>query len=62
MGADQIPAKLPEDVKKWKVGLGTLITKIRHENQSRDVEAISKRIAEYRREFMGDPSKTLLLD
>lgn len=62
MGADQIPAKDPEDISKWKKGLAALITTIREQNQGRDVEAISKRIAEYRREFLGDPSKTLLLD
>lgn len=62
MGADQIPAKEAEDIKKWKSGLAAMITRIREQNQGRDVEAISKRIAEYRREFLGDPSKTLLLD
>lgn len=62
MGADQIPAKEAEDIAKWKKGLAALITTIRKQNQGRDVEAISKRIAEYRREFLGDASKTLLLD
>ena len=62
MGADEIPAKSPADIQKWKDGLGALIQQIRQSNQGRDVEAITKRIAEYRREFLGDPSKTLLLD
>lgn len=62
MGADQIPAKLPQDVRKWKAGLSALISKIRDENKASDVATISSRIAEYRREFVGDPTKTLLLD
>lgn len=62
MGADQIPATEAEDIKRWKSGLAALITEIRTQNQGKDVEAISKRIAKYRREFLGDASKTLLLD
>lgn len=63
MGADQTPAKTPEELKKWKAGLAVLIADIRSTHgQANDVELISRRIAQYRREFVGDPTKTLLLD
>jgi len=62
MGTQNMPVKTAEEEKIWKDGLGAVIKQLRSTNVGKDVSAIAQRIAEYRREFMGDPSKVLHLD
>ena len=62
MGTGHIPAQTPEDAKKWRDGLGTVIRQLRETNRGRDVGAIAQSIADYRREFLGDPTKILSLE
>jgi molecular chaperone GrpE (heat shock protein) len=56
-----MPANDPETEKKWREGLTAVIKELRNTVQTQDVAAIAQRIAEFRREFIGDPTKTLLL-
>lgn len=62
IGTQKIPAKGPEEEKKWRDGLTAVVHELRSTNRGKDVAVIAQRIAEYRREFIGDPTKTLLLD
>ncbi|KAF1822392.1 uncharacterized protein K489DRAFT_321163, partial [Dissoconium aciculare CBS 342.82] len=56
------PATSPEEDKRWKAGLGELIKELKMTNLGKqDVGAIAERIAQYRRDFVADPTKTLHL-
>jgi hypothetical protein len=62
MGAEHTPAKTEEEQRRWREGLTNLIKKLRLSNVGKDAGAIAEHIAEYRRSFIEDPTKTLLLD
>jgi hypothetical protein len=64
LGTDCCPAKDAEEEKQWRDGLTALIKKLRAGNsdEAKDANKIAARIAEYRREFMGDPTKILHLN
>ena len=61
MGAEHIPADTAEDDQKWKDGLTEVIKQLRTTDLGTDVRMIAERIAEYRRDFIGDPSRVLRL-
>ncbi|KAK4624591.1 NURS complex subunit red1 [Fulvia fulva] len=61
IGADRTPARTPEESQRWKNGLTAVVQSLRATNVGKDVECIATRIAEYRREFLGDPTQTILL-
>jgi hypothetical protein len=61
LGTHNAPAHSPDDHKRWNEGLGTVIKQLRSANVGRDVNAIAAAIAEYRKEFVGDPTKVLNL-
>ncbi|EME45384.1 hypothetical protein DOTSEDRAFT_127875, partial [Dothistroma septosporum NZE10] len=61
IGAERTPAHTQEESQRWKNGLTAVVQKLRSTNVGKDVECIASRIAEYRREFLGDPTQTLLL-
>jgi hypothetical protein len=63
LSTNHSPAKNPEDEKRWKAGLGELIKELKTTNLGKqDVGIIAQRIAQYRREFIADPTSTLRLD
>ncbi len=61
MGTKNVPARTPEEHKKWKEGLAAVIKELRAGNASRDANNIAKRIAQYRRDFIGDATKVVNL-
>jgi hypothetical protein len=61
IGTRKIPAKGPEEEKKWRDGLTAVVHELRSSNRGKDVAIIAQRIAEFRRAFRNDPTKTLLL-
>jgi hypothetical protein len=61
LGTERMPANDPATEKKWRDGLTAVIKDLRKTPQMQDVGAIAKRIAQYRREFIGDPTRILLL-
>lgn len=61
LGTSRIPAKGPAEEKRWKEGLGAVVKHLRTTKFGNDANAIAARIAEYRRDFVGDPSKILNL-
>ncbi|KAK5123746.1 hypothetical protein LTR85_002382 [Meristemomyces frigidus] len=61
LGTSRMPAKGAAEEKRWKEGLGAVVKQLRTTNIGRDANAIAARIAEYRRDFLGDPTKTLNL-
>uniref|UniRef100_A0A2D3VKR6 Putative zinc-finger domain-containing protein n=1 Tax=Ramularia collo-cygni TaxID=112498 RepID=A0A2D3VKR6_9PEZI len=62
IGTRKIPAKGAEEEKAWRDGLTAVVKELRSTNRGKDVAVIAQRIAEYRRDFIGDPTKTLMLD
>lgn len=62
MGTERTPARNPEEDKRWKEGLSNLIRELRTTNIGRDAGLIAQRIAEYRRSFVNDPTRVVLLD
>ena len=61
LGTYRTPTHGPESDKKWREGLGAVVKQLRTTNLGKDANAIAARIAEYRREFVGDPTMTLNL-
>ncbi|KAI6884159.1 hypothetical protein KC363_g3692 [Hortaea werneckii] len=61
LGTNRTPTHNPDEERKWKEGLGTVIKQLRTTNQGKDANAIAAKIAEFRREFIGDDSKVLNL-
>ncbi|KAI7276717.1 hypothetical protein KC345_g6783 [Hortaea werneckii] len=61
LGTNRTPTRNPDEDRKWKEGLGSVIKQLRTTNQGRDANAIAAKIAEFRREFIGDDSKVLNL-
>ncbi|KAF2207091.1 hypothetical protein CERZMDRAFT_88849 [Cercospora zeae-maydis SCOH1-5] len=62
MGTERTPARNPEEDKRWKEGLFLLIRGLRTTDIGRDAGLIAQRIAEYRRSFVNDPTRVVLLD
>lgn len=62
MGTGKLPVNSPEEETEWKAGLTNVVKDLRKRNQQQDVGAIARAIADYRRQFIGDPTKTLVLD
>ena len=60
MGTKDIPASTPEESKRWNEGLGAVVRELKKSN-NKSADAIAARIAQYRRDFVGDPTKTLYL-
>lgn len=56
-----MPAYTPAEVKKWKEGLAVLVRSLRADGAAKDANSIAKRIAQYRREFVGDPTRVINL-
>ncbi|SMR49647.1 unnamed protein product [Zymoseptoria tritici ST99CH_1A5] len=61
LGTERMPASDPESQQRWRTGLHALIKELRITHKTQDVDVIAQRIADFRREFIGDPTKTLLL-
>ncbi|KAK4544744.1 hypothetical protein LTR36_003993 [Oleoguttula mirabilis] len=61
LGTSRMPANGPAEEKRWKEGLGNVVKQLRSTSIGKDANAIAARIAEYRRDFLGDPTKTLNL-
>ena len=61
LGTHGAPAHSPDGQKRWNEGLTTVIKQLRAANVGRNVNAIATAIAEYRKEFVGDPTKVLNL-
>lgn len=53
--------KTDEDAKKWREGLGAVVKQLKSTSIGRDAGAIAARIAEFRRDFVGDASSVLNL-
>lgn len=62
LGTESIPAYTVEEKQKWRDGLSEVIQELRNTDMGQDAIAIASRIAEYRRQFVGDPTKILNLD
>lgn len=62
MGTERTPARNPEEDARWKEGLQNLVRELRTTNFGRDAGLIAQRIAEYRRSFVNDPTRVVLLD
>lgn len=61
MGTMNVPAYDNLAKQRWNEGLGAVIKQLRTTNIGRDAGAIANKIAEFRREFVGDPVKVLNL-
>ncbi|KAI7540247.1 hypothetical protein KC331_g9279 [Hortaea werneckii] len=61
LGTNRTPTSNPDEERRWKEGLGSVIKQLRTTNQGKDANAIAAKIAEFRREFIGDDSKVLNL-
>lgn len=61
MGTKDIPTHDPGELKRWNDGLSAVVRGLRNTNIGKDADAIAARIAEFRRAFIGDPSKVLNL-
>ena len=59
MGTKHIPANTPDEFKRWNEGLGQVVRELRNTNLGKDANAIAARIAQFRRDFVGDPTKIL---
>lgn len=59
MGTKNVPAHSQEELKRWKEGLAGVIRELRAGNVAKDANSIAKRIAEYRRAFIGDSTKVV---
>jgi hypothetical protein len=54
--------KTEEERVRWSNGLSETIKQLRDSNQGTDVNAIAARIAQYRRDFVGNPDQILNLN
>lgn len=63
LSTDHPPTKTAEDEQRWKAGLTELIKELKTTNLGKqDVGVIAQRIAQYRRDFIADPTVTLRLE
>lgn len=58
MGTKNIPARTKDEFTRWNLGLQDVITILKAANV-RDGITIATRIAEFRREFVGDPTRVV---
>lgn len=56
-----MPARTQEDFARYNEGLKKIVQELRQQNVT-DGEAVAKRIAQYRRDFLQDPYNVLDLD
>jgi hypothetical protein len=61
LGTHNPPAHSKDEQERWNKGMGSVITQLRAANLHRDVNAIAAAISEFRKEFVGDPTKVLNL-
>lgn len=61
MGTQDIPVSGEADRKKWNEGLAAVVRELRGSNLTKDADAIASRIARFRRDFVGDPTRILKL-
>ena len=57
-----LPAHTPEEIRRWNEGLSVVVKQLRATNLGRDANAIAAKISEFRREFVGDPTKIINLE
>ncbi|KAM0705694.1 hypothetical protein Q7P35_007054 [Cladosporium inversicolor] len=62
LGTRNAPWKTEEERIRWSNGLSEIIKQLRDSNQGTDVNAIASRIAQYRRDFVGNPHQILNLN
>ncbi|GAB7328177.1 hypothetical protein MBLNU13_g00203t1 [Cladosporium sp. NU13] len=62
LGTHNAPWKTEEEKIRWSNGLSEIIKQLRDSNQGTDVNAIAARIAQYRRDFVGNPDQILNLN
>jgi hypothetical protein len=60
MGTKNTPTRTKEEAERWNTGLQALIRTMKAAD-IRDAATIAARIAEYRRQFLGDPSRVITL-
>ena len=58
MGTKNIPAHGPDETQRWNAGLQEVIKGLKAANV-RDAITIAARIADYRREFVKDPTRVI---
>lgn len=58
MGTKHIPAHSKDDIARWNAGLQEIIKSLKA-SDVRDAPTIAARIAQYRREFVGDPTRVI---
>ena len=58
---ERLPVQDEAGEKIWKDNLSLIIKQMRATNATRDANAIAIRIADFRREFLGDATKVLNL-
>ena len=61
MGTQNVPAHTENEKGRWNEGLGAVVKQLKTTDIGKDAVAIAGRIAQFRREFVGDPSKVLNL-
>jgi len=61
LGTHNTPVHTPEDEKRWREGLGAVVKQLRKTDAGRDATAIAAHIVEFRRSFIGDPTRVLNL-
>lgn len=62
MTTKNLPVHMPAEQQRWNEGLTKLIGEMRNTNSAPDVAMIASKIAEFRKQFIGDPTKILNLD
>lgn len=61
MGTVNIPVQSAQERKAWNDGLARVIKELRDSNHAMDGTTIASRIAEFRREFLKDPTRIIML-
>lgn len=62
MGTRNAPWKTEEEKTRWKDGLADLVKNLRASKQGTDLNVIAAHIAQYRRDFVGQPDQILNLN
>lgn len=62
MGTKDSPAHDPDEQKRWNEGLNALVEHLRTTDYARDARRVAAKLAEFRRDFIADPSKVLDLE
>lgn len=61
MATTDTPARDSEEQNRWTAGLSAMIKELRETSDGKDAALIAARIAQFRRSFVGDPTKVLRL-